>query len=104
MARSLGRLPLPSFLVWNPRTDEVAIQQSGLIIESFGEISLIDKNSLWGILNIQKGELCVKEVFAKFYLSGDNNLTIILIFHIFGTGIPRFALKIFNQRAHRNTR
>jgi hypothetical protein len=63
-------LPLPRFLVWNPGTDEVAIQQSGLIIESFGEISLIDKNSLWGELNIQRGELCVKEVFAKFYLSG----------------------------------
>ena len=66
MSRSLVRLPLPSFLVWNRGTDEVAIQQPGLIIESVGEISLMDKNSLWGELNIQKGELCVKEVFGKF--------------------------------------
>jgi hypothetical protein len=26
---------------------------------------LIDKNSLWGELNIQKGELCVKGILAQ---------------------------------------
>jgi len=51
-----------------------------------------------------------KEVFTKvfaelqnFAFPGDNNLTIILIFHIFGAGISRLPFEIFNPRVHRNT-
>jgi len=48
--------------------------------------AVFDKNSLWGELNIQKGELCVKGILAQVLVSSENVSSLGFLFHNFRQG------------------